>query len=115
MRSIEADGFLRLERVGGVPERALASQEVLIAVGEGHDVPGVIANKSHHATGPEEKYRVVPYAELYVDAGFASAAEVRAAGIDVGTPVVYAPSCVELSNGRLAGTAVDEAIRDAFA
>jgi putative aminopeptidase FrvX len=108
VRSIEADGFLRLERVGGVPERALASQEVLIAVGEGHDVPGVIANKSHHATGPEEKYRVVPYAELYVDAGFASAAEVRAAGIDVGTPVVYAPSCVELGNGRLAGTAVDD-------
>ena len=38
-------------------------------------MPGVIANKSHHATTPDEKYRVVPYAELYVDAGFASAAE----------------------------------------
>jgi putative aminopeptidase FrvX len=108
VRRIDADGFLRLERVGGVPERALASQEVLIAVGEGRDVPGVIANKSHHATGPEEKYRVVPYAELYVDAGFASAAEARAAGIDVGTPVVYAPRALELGNGRIAGTAVDD-------
>src|SRR5687768_324575 len=58
VRKIEANGFIRLERVGGVPERALASQEVLICVGKGRDVPAIIANKSHHATTPEEKYRV---------------------------------------------------------
>ena len=33
------------------------------------------------ATTPEEKYRVLPYAELYVDAGFASKAEAEAAGL----------------------------------
>jgi putative aminopeptidase FrvX len=69
-----------------VPEKALPSQHVLFCVGEGHDVPGVIANKSHHATSQEEKYRVLPYPELYVDTGFGSAAEVLASGIDVGTP-----------------------------
>ena len=36
---------------------------------------GIIANKSHHATTPDEKYRVVPYQELYIDCGFSSAAE----------------------------------------
>ena len=30
VRRIEADGFLRVERLGGVPERALAAQEVLL-------------------------------------------------------------------------------------
>ena len=39
-------------------------------------MPAAIANKSHHATAPDEKYRVVPYAELYVDAGFTSAASI---------------------------------------
>ena len=34
---------------------------------------------------------MLPYPELYIDAGFASADEVRAAGIDIGTPIVYAP------------------------
>ena len=91
VRKIEPDGFIRVERLGGVPERALASQAVLLCVGEGRDRIGVIANKSHHATTPEEKYRVVPYAELYIDAGFSSAGEVREAGIDIGTPVVYRP------------------------
>jgi putative aminopeptidase FrvX len=108
VRKIEANGLIRVERVGGVPEKALPSQPVLFCVGEGRDVPGVIANKSHHATAPEEKYRVLPYAELYVDAGFGGAADVLAAGIDVGTPVVYAPNAVELAGGRIAGTSVDD-------
>ena len=72
VRKIEESGLIRIERLGGVPERALPSQAVLICVGEGRDRLGVIANKSHHATTPEEKYRVVPYADLYIDAGFSS-------------------------------------------
>jgi len=108
VRKIEADGLIRIERLGGVPEKALPSQEVLISVGEGRDVPGVIANKSHHATTPDEKYRVVPYPELYVDAGFATAEAARAAGIDVGTPIVYAPKLLELAGGRVAGAAIDD-------
>jgi putative aminopeptidase len=108
VRKIEADGFIRVERLGGVPERALPSQEVLICVGEGRDRPGVIANKSHHATTPEEKYKVVPYQDLYIDAGFASRDEVLAAGIDIGSPVVYRPHWVELSPDRIAGASIDD-------
>jgi putative aminopeptidase FrvX len=108
VRKIEANGLIRVERLGGVPERALASQEVLLCVGEGRDVPGLIANKSHHATAQDEKYRVLPYQEIYIDTGLASADEVLAAGIDIGTPVVYAPKVVELAGGRIAGTSVDD-------
>ena len=108
VRKVEANGLVRVERLGGVPEKALPSQAVLFCVGEGRDVPGLIANKSHHATTPDEKYRVLPYPELYVDAGFSSAAEVLAAGIDIGTPIVYAPNAVELAGDRIAGTSVDD-------
>jgi putative aminopeptidase FrvX len=108
VRKIDADGFIRVERLGGVPERALPSQEVLICVGEGRDRPGVIANKSHHATTPDEKYKVVPYQDLYIDAGFATRDEVLAAGIDIGSPVVYRPHWVELSPDRIAGTSIDD-------
>jgi len=108
VRKIEPNGLVRVERLGGVPERALPSQSVLFCVGEGRDCPGLIANKSHHATGQDEKYRVVPYAELIVDGGFDSAAAALAAGIDVGTPVVYEPRVVRLAGDRLAGTSVDD-------
>ena len=35
VRKIEDSGLIRIERLGGVPERALASQAVLICVGDG--------------------------------------------------------------------------------
>ena len=108
VRKIEEDGFVRVERVGGVPERALASQAVMFQIGAGRDRFGVVANKSHHATGPDEKYRVVPYRELYVDTGLADAASVRAAGIEIGTPVVYKPNVVDLPPDRVAGASVDD-------
>ncbi len=108
VRRIEPDGFVRVERLGGVPERALASQAVLFQIADGKDRPGVIANKSHHATLPEEKYRVVPYRELYIDTGLDSAQAVRACGIDIGTPVVYRPNAMKLGADRIAGTAIDD-------
>lgn len=107
IRKVEDSGLIRLERLGGVPERALAAQAVLICTEQG-DLPGLIANKSHHATTPEEKYRVVPYAELYIDAGFASRAEAEAAGVKIGCPVVYLPRVIDLAGDRLAGTSVDD-------
>jgi putative aminopeptidase FrvX len=108
VRKIEVDGFIRIERLGGVPERALPSQAVTICVGEGRDRVGLISNKSHHATTPDEKYKVVPYMDLYIDAGFASRAEAEAAGVLIGTPIVYRPQVIELSDTRIAGTSVDD-------
>lgn len=107
VRKIEASGLIRLERLGGVPERALPAQAVVVCTEQG-DLPGVIANKSHHATGPEEKYKVLPYPDLYVDAGFTSAAEAQAAGVRIGTPVTYLPRVLPLANGRIAGTSIDD-------
>ena len=107
VRKIEASGLIRLERQGGVPERALPAQAVLLCT-EAGDLPGVISNKSHHATTPDEKYTVVPYAQLAVDAGFASRDEADAAGVRIGTPVTYQPRVLELAGGRIAGTSVDD-------
>ena len=107
VRKVEDSGLIRLERLGGVPERALAAQAVLICTDQG-DLPALIGNKSHHATTPEEKYRVVPYHDLYVDAGFASKAEAEAAGVKIGCPVVYLPRVLDLAGGRVAGTSADD-------
>ena len=51
VRKIEESGMIRVERMGGVPERAIAAQPVVLCGRDG-DVPGVIGNKSHHATAP---------------------------------------------------------------
>jgi putative aminopeptidase len=108
VRKIEGNGFIRLERLGGVPERALAAQELLICVGEGRDIPAIVGNKSHHATSPQDKYRVVPYQEILVDAGFSSAEAAFSAGVKIGSPVVYAPRAFALAGDRIVGTSIDD-------
>jgi putative aminopeptidase len=49
------------------------------------------SNKSHHATTPDEKYKVLTAPELTIDTGHGSKAAVEAAGVRIGTPVVYRP------------------------
>lgn len=108
VRRIEDDGLIRVERMGGVPERALAAQAVTLCVAEGRDVPGVICNKSHHATAPEEKYSVIKAPDLLIDTGHGSRAAVEAAGVRIGTSVVYRPNVIEMAGDRIAGTSVDD-------
>lgn len=108
VRRIEETGLVRVERLGGVPEKALASQPVTLCVGPGADVDGVLYNKSHHATRPEEKYTVARASEMHIDTGHGSKKAVEKAGVRIGTPVVYRPNAIELANDRIAGTSVDD-------
>ncbi|MCC3373234.1 M42 family metallopeptidase [Cohnella sp. REN36] len=86
---IEETGFLRLERLGGIPEKSLAGQTVRAETG-GRTWHGVIGTKAHHVTPSEEKYRVLPVSEVFADFGFRSRQEAEEAGMHVGMPVVYA-------------------------
>ena len=108
VRRIESDGLIRVERMGGVSERAMAAQSVTLCVAPGRDVAGVIMNKSHHATLPDEKYKVLTAPEITIDTGHGSKQAVEAAGIRIGTPVVYTPNVIALAGGRVAGTSVDD-------
>jgi putative aminopeptidase len=108
VRKIEADGLIRVERLGGVSERAMAAQAVLLCPPDRPDVPGVIMNKAHHATTPDEKYKTLTTPEIRIDTGHGSKAAVEAAGIRIGTPVIYHPRVMPLAGNRLAGTAIDD-------
>lgn len=108
VRRIEPDGFVRLERLGGIPEKALPGLRVVIESVHGDLVPGVIGVKAHHAADPAEKVAVTPYADLSVDLGCASADEVREVGIEIGCPVVYEPRFTRLRGDRVSATAIDD-------
>ena len=108
VRKVTAEGFILVERLGGVPEKVLPGLRVNIQTEEGTIVPGVIGIKAHHATPAEEKYRVTPYQELYIDIGVSSASEVYALGIQIGCPVVYEPAFQILQGGRIAATSLDD-------
>jgi putative aminopeptidase FrvX len=108
VRRIEPDGLIRVERMGGLAEKAMLAQAVLLCPGDRAPVPGIIMIKAHHATQPSEKYAVPTASEIRIDTGHGSRAAVEAAGIRIGTPVVYLPRVLPLAGDRVAGTAVDD-------
>lgn len=90
IKKIENNGFIRLERLGGIPEKSIAGQSIVIKK-DSDIIHGVIGTKAHHlTTNPEEKYRVLPISEIYADFGFRSSKEALEMGIYPGTPVAYA-------------------------
>jgi putative aminopeptidase len=89
VRRIRDDGFVRLQRVGGIPERVLAGQEIVLHGAHG-PVRGVVGTWPHHYTPDADKHRVVTMDGLYLDLGARSATEVtEGLGVRVGDYGTY--------------------------
>lgn len=88
VRRIEDNGFVRIERLGGIPEKSMLGQPVLLETAKGR-LHGVIGTKSHHWTRPEEKFTVPQVSAAYVDFGFYTGQEAMEAGVEVGLPISY--------------------------
>lgn len=90
VRKVEENGFLRVERVGGVPERALVSLGVQVhSLDDSKIYPGIFGMVSHHITPADKKYAVTTTADLYIDIGASDRQEVLEKGIDIGSAVTY--------------------------
>lgn len=107
VRAVELDGYLRVHRLGGVPERVLPGTHVVVH-GQRADVPAIVGLKAHHLTRPDEKYVARPAEELYLDVGAGSAEDVGRLGIRVGDPVTYAPGWVDLAGDRFSTKSLDD-------
>jgi putative aminopeptidase FrvX len=103
VRAIEPNGLIRFERLGGLLETLMVGRRVRV---RGHR--GVTGVRAGHVQTPEERLRVPPMRDLYVDLGLDSAAAVAALGIHVGDPIAYEAEMVTLANpDRLCGKALD--------
>ncbi len=107
VRKVEKNGFIQVDRLGGIPEKVLPALSLLVRDENGGWHEGIFGNKAHHATPENEKYKVDLVTSLFIDIGAKSAEEVNALGIYPGCPAVYKPCVTELLNGRLTGTAID--------
>ncbi len=106
VKNIDDDGFITIDRVGGIPEKILPGLEVLLGTADGGYLTAIVGNRSHHITPAEEKYTVAKLAQLYVDAGFRSREEALKAGVQIGNPIIYRPRFREM-NSLCYGTAMD--------
>jgi putative aminopeptidase len=103
--SVEPEGFLRLLPLGGVQSRLLEGRAVWVG---GQN--GVIGARSGHLTPRSEHGFGTSMADLYVDIGVDSAAEVEALGVRVGDPVVVISELRNLAGTRVTGKGIDNRV-----
>ena len=104
---IEKDGFLRFHTLGGITSNIMPGQMILLRGGKG-DLRGIIGTKPPHIAREEERKKVVPMEDLFIDIGADSVEEAEEKGIEIGTTGVFDVAFTELGRGYVRGKAFDD-------
>ncbi len=96
---ITDEGFIKFIQLGGWWDQVLLGQRVIIKTRQG-DVLGVIGAKPPHLLNAEERDKVVKKKDMFIDIGASSRAEVEAAGVRLGDPIVPDSQFSVLANGK---------------
>ncbi len=94
VRSIHKDGFIYFHPLGGFDPRTLVAQRVKVYGKRVLD--GVIGIKATHLTTPEERSKVIPLEELFIDVGL-PAEEVKQL-VGIGDPITLERELIEMGN-----------------
>ncbi|MBQ3276003.1 MAG: M20/M25/M40 family metallo-hydrolase [Oscillospiraceae bacterium] len=98
--------FLRFAPLGGVDPRILPALEVELLTKSG-PLPGVIDVLPPHVLSEADRSKPIPMDKLFIDAGFASEEEARAA-VPQGTPACYRTPCFPLGEHQLCSRSLDD-------
>ena len=109
VKHVTEEGFIRLDRVGGVDHATARGRRVMI-LGDDGDVFGIIGNTAIHIRDRKNGEKAPEIQDLYVDVGASSAKEVAKMGIRVGHPMIYADSAEEFGKNKIVGRALDNRI-----
>lgn len=97
-------GFLRFTQVGGFDVRVLPAQEVIVHGKQ--KLRGIIGARPPHVLTAEEREKVIPMSDLWIDVGLPDA-RVREL-VQVGDLVTYAREVIDLKNNLVAGKSFDD-------
>ncbi len=97
-------GFIRFTNIGGFDARVLPSQEVVVRGNQ--ELRGIIGSRPPHVLSEEERTKVVPLDELFIDVGLPEA-RVREL-VRPGDLVTISRKMMDLKNNIVAGKAFDD-------
>jgi putative aminopeptidase FrvX len=109
VRYVTSEGMVKFQPLGGWLDQALVDQRWTIMTAKG-PLPAISGLKSVHVTSQEERNRVTPRDDVFLDVGAASKEEAEALGIRPGDAIVPASSFGEFAHGRYVGKALDDRV-----
>jgi putative aminopeptidase FrvX len=104
VKQIDSNGFIRFTNLGGVDQRILPAQQVVI---HGKiDLPGIIGNKPLHIQDQSERHKSIKAEDMFIDTGLPTS-EVEKY-VCIGDYITFKRNQVELYNKCFSANALDD-------
>jgi endoglucanase len=109
VKHIEETGFLRVQKLGGVPEVVLQGQRVVVC-GRRESLPGLVGQKPAHIMSEAERKTIGSIDDLYVDIGAANRKEAEEFGVEIGTPITFDREFCRIGKEFVTSKAIDNRV-----
>ncbi len=108
VKHITKEGYLHFIKVGGIDDRVLVGQRVVVKSGK-NNVTGIIGVKPPHLQKDEEKKQPVKYEDMCIDIGCKNKEDAQKL-VSVADPVIFEPNFGSLNKKLYYGKAIDNRI-----
>jgi endoglucanase len=109
VKTISKEGYVQFAKLGGIDDRVLLAQKVMVYTEKG-PMHGIIGSKPPHIQKEDERKRVVPYDELFIDIGAESQEEVKKMGVRIGDSVEFDVKFAAINKNVVIGKAMDDRV-----
>jgi len=108
VKYINKEGFISFIKIGGIDDRLLLNQRVVIKSRKG-DVLGIIGSKPPHLQKRKEREKIVKHDEMFIDIGAKDKKDAEKK-ISVGDPILFEANYGPMNKDLFYGKAVDNRI-----
>lgn len=109
VKFINERGFIRFVKMGGIDNRILVNQRVVIATENGK-IYGVIGNKPPHMQKPEDMKSAIDNKSLFIDIGAKNRKDAEKMGVKIGDPISFDIPTKTLNKRLVTGKALDNRV-----
>jgi putative aminopeptidase FrvX len=109
IKNIKKKGFLQFTKIGGIDDRILLAQKVIVHTDKG-PLNGFIGCKPVHIQSEAEKKKVIEADKMFIDVGAKDKEEAEKMGVQVGDVVSFDTKFARLGNGVVLGKAFDDRV-----
>jgi endoglucanase len=109
VKMISKEGFLQFTKIGGIDDRILLAQKVIVYTEKG-PLHGIIGSKPPHIQKEEERKKVITYDELFIDVGAESLEQAKKMGVKIGDPVGFDIKFAKIGKDIVIGKALDDRV-----
>ena len=109
VKTISKEGFIQFAKIGGIDDRILLAQKVIVYTEKG-PLHGIIGSKPPHIQKEEERKRVLTCDELFIDIGAENQEQAKKMGVKIGDPVGFDIKFAKVGKNIVIGRAFDDRV-----